>query len=161
VTASPRTFTEHYSGRRIELFGIPKLDDIGRLFADRDQPFILLLATGTTALPESTLVALFASVLSNGCVYACCWGPQAAYLETCFDQAEGVVHPGNTSVVITTNHEIESLEDAIWFAVHAAYPDDDYEDGWERLVVVTVGNEDWRRRAEAYLAAGAPGFAEG
>lgn len=161
MNSAPIIFTEQYSGRRIELIGISKLDHLALALAGRDRPFILFVGTGTTALAESALVALCAAVISQGCVYVCCWGPQAAYLETCFDQAEALVHPGARSVVTTTNHEIDSLEDAIWFAVHAAYPDDDYEDGWENLVVVTVGNEDWRRRAANYLAAGAPGFAEG
>lgn len=161
MTQPHATFTEQYSGRKIELFGAQKLDELPALLGGQAAPFILFLGTGTTPLAESALVRLFGQVIQRGCVYACCWGPQAAYLETCFDQAEAMVHPGAKSVVMTTNHEIDSLEDAIWFAVHAAYPDDDYEDGWERLVVVTVGNEDWRRRAEKYLAAGAPGFAEG
>ncbi len=156
----PIVFTEQFSGRQLELIGVPTLAELPGSLGHRPEPFVLFIATGTTSIPESALVALCEHVIRLGAVYVSCWGPQSGFLETCFDQAEASVHYDRKCVVRTTSHENESLEDALWFVVHAAYPDDDYEDGWQRLVVCAVGSEDWRRRAESFLAAGAPGPAD-
>lgn len=160
VLESHRTFTEQYSGRQLELIGVPSLAELPDVLIPRNAPFVLFVATGSSAMAEPELVELCERVIGLGAVYASCWGPECKRLEVCFDQAESALHPGARSIVLTTCHEHDSLEDAIWFVVHAAYPDDDYEDGWNSVVIATVGNDDWRRRAEAFLAAGAPGPAD-
>jgi hypothetical protein len=157
---SPVIFTEQFKGRQLELIGVPTLADLPGALGERKAPFILFIATGTTTIPETALCGLCEQVLGLGAVYISCWGPQSSFLEACFDHAEAALHPEATSVVRTTSHENDSLEDAIWFVVHSAYPDDAYEDGWKHLVLCAVGSEDWRRRARVYLALGAPGPAD-
>ena len=151
---------EEYSGRRLELIGVPTLADLPDVLVPRAGPFVLFVATGSSKLEDRPLVDLCEKVIVLGAVYTCCWGPDCARLEYCFNEAERTLHPDHKSIVRARCHEKDTLEDAIWFAVHVAYPDEEYEDGWNHVVVAAVGNEDWRRRAEAYLAAGAPGPAD-
>src|SRR4051812_47267177 len=94
---SPVIFTEQYSGRQLELIGVPSLAELPAAIGPRSTPFVLFLATGTTSIPETALCKLCEQVLALGAVYVSCWGPQSAFLEACFDQAEAALHPAATS----------------------------------------------------------------
>jgi len=44
---------------------------------------------------------------------------------------------------MTTWHDDERLEEALWFAVNSAFPAGAYEQTCKTLVTVTIGNQDW------------------
>ena len=57
---------------------------------------------------------------------------------------------------MTTSHEAETLEEALWFAAWSAYPTARYEAETRSLIAVAVGNANWHREMASYLEAGAP-----
>jgi hypothetical protein len=91
----------------------------------------------------------------------CCWGPGARRLEDCFDEAAvylGLDEPPDLTddVVMTTSHEDEPLEEAVWFAAWSTYPTPRYAAETRALLAVSVGADAWDDRITAYLRAGAP-----
>ena len=125
--------------------------------------FVLFVAADETDTSAAEWQKIADNLLQAGAVYVVLWGPGCRELENHFDLAYVVateIHRTLTvpsgSVVMTTSHADESLEEALWFGFHAALPDDAYVDDWHASVAVSVGNNEWYRRIEDYLEAGAP-----
>jgi hypothetical protein len=57
---------------------------------------------------------------------------------------------------MTTWHVDESLEDALWFALHSTVPSSAYLDSTKSVIVVSIGDGGWSERVSTYLEAGAP-----
>ncbi len=100
-------------------------------------------------------------LIERGASYVCCWGPGAERLEDAFDEA-GVLRELKANslptddVLMTTSHDQESLEEALWFAAWSTYPTAAYEATTRTLIAVAVGQAEWHREMLSYLSAGAP-----
>jgi hypothetical protein len=120
--------------------------------------FILLVAADTSGFGGAELVDLAGSILATGATYVCCWGPDCERFHDCFDESETLrtLDAEEDRVVMTTWHDSETLEEAIWFATHSAFPDAGYELGTESVIIATVGNDSWAAEAASYLDRGTP-----
>jgi hypothetical protein len=114
-------------------------------------PFVAFTALDAAALRDDELRSLARTLLQNGCVYSCSWGPEAGRVETAFDleAAEAGIagSPYGDDVVVTTSHEGESLDDALWFALYTAFP----ASGDEAPVLLAITDDRWRADIEARL----------
>jgi len=126
-------------------------------------PFVLFVATRLDAASDAEWVTVAEALLRSGAVYVVCWGPGCRDLETHFDSAyvQGVLArpssaDGAESVVMTTSHYEDTLEEALWFAVHNAWPAPAYEHKCQTVVATSIANVEWHRRIVEYLDAGAP-----
>jgi hypothetical protein len=52
---------------------------------------------------------------------------------------------------MTTWHAEESLEEATWFALNVAFPDDRFFDSCNAVVSICIGNPDWKAALEKAL----------
>ena len=90
------------------------------------RPFVLFTAFDASRMTDEQLDAFAESMLRSGCAYACAWGVDAGRVEDAFDRvamnAELAGKPLVEEVLMTTSHESESLDDALWFAVFDACP---------------------------------------
>ncbi|MEP6889345.1 MAG: hypothetical protein ABI955_01455 [Nitrospirota bacterium] len=82
--------------------------------------------------------------LAQGAVYLCDWGPDCERVRDIIDEVIVNRNPGETDedVIMTTWHDDEALNEALWFAVNSAYPAGAYEGTCETLVAITVENKD-------------------
>jgi hypothetical protein len=90
------------------------------------KPFVLFTAFDASSLTDDQLGSFATSMLEAGCAYVCAWGVDARRVEDAFDwvavNAELAGKPFVEEVMMTTSHESESLDDALWFAVFTAWP---------------------------------------
>ena len=151
-------------GQRARLAGAaPHPVDLPTLLQDLRPGFVLFIASSASDASRAEWEQVATTLLQKGLVYLVAWGPGCRDVEDHFDSAyvnavnaePPLVVPQN-SVVMTTSHADESLEAALWYAVHAAWPDDAYAENSHSTVMVAIGNEEWHQRIETYLAAGAP-----
>jgi hypothetical protein len=114
-------------------------------------PFIGFIAIDTSEVPGDALRAFAVDLLDNGCVYMCAWGPDASRIEVVFDlvavEAEAAGTPYVEDVLMTTSHEEESLDDALWFAVFGAFPPEG-----EARAVLAVCDSAWSDEIEFRFA---------
>ena len=61
-------------------------------------------------------------------------------------------HETQHSVIMTTWHDQESLDEALWFFLNCAFPATDYEDSCRAELVVVIDNENWATQLKARLA---------
>lgn len=110
--------------------------------------FVAFLACDTTAIDLVTLRTLAQSLLRSGCVYFCAWGPGCERVHDIFDEECGADEP----VIMTTWHADESLDDALWFFLCDAHPDDAYADTCRGGVAISVGSTDWELHVRRRLS---------
>ena len=120
--------------------------------------FVLFVAADTRDLPAAEMVAHAKALLRAGASYVCCWGPDCERLHNCFDEAEFALFGEGTDEggIMTTWHPDESLEEALWYAVHAAWPSSEFEASTSAVLVATVNEPEWALQVQEYLEAGAP-----
>ena len=119
--------------------------------------FVVFIAADTTREPGPELVDLAAAILERGATYVCCWGPDCSRFHDCFGEADVYRHLDHDEdrVIMTTWHDDDPLEEAAWFALHSAFPDEGYAEGTGSVLLVTVGNREWHEQLGKYLDAGA------
>jgi hypothetical protein len=64
---------------------------------------------------------------------------------------EGTSVNDDDSTIMTTWHTEESLEEATWFALNVAFPDDRFFDRCKTVVLICIGNPKWRSDLEGAL----------
>jgi hypothetical protein len=115
------------------------------------EPFVAFTALDARRLTNAQLGEFASKLLIQGCVYACAWGPDSGRVETAFDlaavEANLAGQPFVADVVMTTSHEDESLDDALWFSVFTAFPPD-----VDARSVLAVSEETWASEIELRLA---------
>lgn len=117
---------------------------------DSMEPFVAFTALDATALTDEQLGALARSLIGGGCVYACSWGPEADRVETAFDWEvvrSEMEQSARALDIMTTSHEDESLDEAIWFALFVAFPPE-----IEASAVVAIADFRWHGEIEARLS---------
>jgi hypothetical protein len=120
--------------------------------------FVLFIASDTSGIPGADLVAIASAIIRAGAVYICCWGPDCERFHDCFDEADLVINgeASDSRVLMTTWHDDESLENALWFALNSTVPSSAFEASTKSVIVVSIGDQGWSDRVSTYLKAGAP-----
>ena len=119
--------------------------------------FVLFLAADARGISNQPLLGYCTRLLNAGARYVCAWGPECSRVHDAFDQAAAELGLDNSEgVVMTTWHDHEPLEEALWFAANAAFPDDHYADAGGALVALSVHSAGWESQIRRYLEAGTP-----
>jgi hypothetical protein len=116
--------------------------------------FGLFLALDARPISDGELLKLARQALAQGLVFLCAWGPDCERVHDSFDIVRDEGHDDDSdddSVVMTSWHDDEPLEEALWFAIFTQYPAGKYLDNFRSLVAASVGNEKWAREIRAAL----------
>jgi hypothetical protein len=116
--------------------------------------FALFLAMDARGTEAAELVEVARVLAGRSMVYLCAWGADCERVHDVFDQAlaDREPDPTDTNVVMTTSHEEESLEEALWFFCNCAVPTQAYERTCHDWIIVAVGNKDWENRIRSAVA---------
>ena len=86
------------------------------------RPFTVLCALDADGVDVNHLWDFATRLLDAGCMYVCAWGPRCEWVHDVFDAAlvgeTGELPYGED--VMTTWHNDESLDEALWFAIYVA-----------------------------------------
>jgi hypothetical protein len=136
--------------KTIYLITCSSISDVSNQIGTVSKYFGLLLAIDARGLDVSPIFDVATQLLSRGLVYLCAWGPDCERVHDIFDEAivgrelEGTA-PSEVfdGTVMTTWHSNESLEEALWFFVHSAFPAEAYASECRDWVIATIGNPEW------------------
>lgn len=108
------------------------------------QHFLCLLAANFTAASDSEIAGLAEDLLDLGASYFVCWGSGCERAHDLIDQVTLLIDPPipEGSVIMTTWHADEPLEEALLFLLCSAWPDPAFEDSTGCTVAVSVGDEE-------------------
>ncbi len=110
--------------------------------------FVVLLAMDATAASEDTLAAYCESLVLRGCSYLCAWGPGCERVHDIFDSQ--CFH--TESVIMSTWHADEPLDDTLWFFLRTTWTDHAYFDSTRAAIAISVGSPEWASHIERRLA---------
>lgn len=115
----------HIGGTQFREFHVGVLDDASTWSADLSavlKPFVAMTAFDATGLDDATLVAFAGQLLADDCRYTCTWGPDCERVNDAFDRVivDQELDRGDDTVM-TTWHDDESLDEALWFATQVAW----------------------------------------
>ena len=132
-----------------ELFSI-NLADLDALPVRLGLPtrhFACFVASDATSVDSSVLEKFARSLLMSGCVYFCSWGPDCERVHDSFDNMRDADAP----VIMTTWHDDESLDEALWFFVSVSHADESYCSTCGCGVAISIGNTVWAEHIRARL----------
>jgi hypothetical protein len=104
---------------------------------------VLLIAADARGVSTDVIASVAARLLSAGLIYICVWGPDCERVHDVFDEVyvgDGCTEPDFT--LMSTWHDDESLDEAVWYFTQCAFPPDT-EIEKTSYVAVAVGRPDW------------------
>jgi hypothetical protein len=143
--------TTPWSGAALYSKRVADFEALGRLVLPSAQT-VLLIVADSREVPVEEVARAAERLLAAGLIYVCVWGPDCERVHDIFDEVhvgDGTVEPEFTWM--STWHDDEPLEEAIWYFLQCASPPDGEMDGMSDLAV-TIGNDAWADRVERALS---------
>ncbi|MBK8276034.1 MAG: hypothetical protein IPK92_09340 [Nitrospira sp.] len=142
------------SGRQILSLAVPRLEQLPRDLGFNSHHCVLFLAIDATVLADEQLFSLVKWVMDQRAVYVCVWGPGCERVHDVIDEAIATLDrtESDETVIMTTWHDDESLEEALWFALNNAMPASAYSESCSVVIAVSIGSEQWGRKILVYLS---------
>ena len=138
--------------KRTYRFGtVASFEDVPEALHALSPHFVLLLAVDATRLSDDTLRMVARTVLGRGLAYLCIWGADCSRVHDQFDLERDPAETEGT-VVPTTWHDNEPLEEAVWYFAHNAYPSDDFDKSCQDWVALSIGNDEWEQELRKSFA---------
>lgn len=142
------------TGREVFTLAVDSLESLPDAFTSPSPQFAMLLAYDASVIDHKAFDLFTRRLLDKGIALLCTWGPECERVHDWFDQEivymevlEGIERP----CIMTTWHDDEPLEEAIWFLLYAANPVEEYLPTCQASIIVSVGNADWDRQIREYL----------
>ena len=116
--------------------------------------FLCLLAADFTAASNGEIMGLAQGLLDLGASYFVCWGPGCERAHDLIDDVTLLLDPPipDDSVIMTTWHTGEPLEEALFFVLCSAWPHPAFEDSTGCTVAVSVGSTEIAAQIRSALA---------
>jgi hypothetical protein len=120
------------------------------------QHFCLFLALDAKSLDDGKIREVAKRLLQKGLVYLCAWGPDCERVHDLFDYTILEMDPQqDRPVVMTTWHTEESFQEAVWFFINAAFPDEAYVRNCHDWMFAPIGNPGWEKVIRESQSSGA------
>lgn len=117
----------------------------GLVFPSRH--FACLIAWDARLASADSISTLIVPLLRAGASYFVCWGPDCERVHDIIDEvvsAEGERYGvPDDACIMTSWHDSELLEDALWFFLVNTCPDQYYEDTTLVALAISVGERGW------------------
>lgn len=149
TTSASQAGTEAKSGGGTHIGYAESVLQLPDMLAEFDLPVVLFVGAAYSNASVDVWGDVAERLLHRKLVYLVAWGPGCGTLEELFDEVysyardveETLIAPPG-SVLMTTSHPKESMEEAVWFALNAARPSEEYGEQFE-VLLVGIGEPDW------------------
>jgi hypothetical protein len=131
--------------RELYLIHVDSLSEIFPLPEKENSHFGLLLAMDGREEIVENLGEVPERLINEGLAYLCAWGPDCSRVHDIFDLVSVNLekNTGQDFPIMTTWHEKESLDEALWFLLFCAIPYDELIDKCSTSYIISVGNKKW------------------
>jgi hypothetical protein len=141
--------------RELGIVELPNLESLPANLNITGPHFACLVLCDSHEYDANAIGSFAESLLVQGAVYVCAWGPDCERVHDIFDEeivGGGPEVPRFSDGVMTTWHDNEDLDDALFFFLLCTYPDDEFSETCCSALVISVGNSDWADLARAALS---------
>jgi hypothetical protein len=140
----------------IQVLFIGTIEELSDAIQPRNPQFTLFLAWDALALDQAQLRKWMQPLVDRGLVYFCAWGRECKALHDAVDMCdiEPQKNSGNPDFfIMTTWHDDEPLEEALWFFQTLALPTEPPIVGNFDRFAVAVGNPQWADEMSRFFLA--------
>jgi|SRR5580704_5704013 hypothetical protein len=130
----------------IKVVYVEKIEQLTRRLEQSEKCFTLLLAWDVPTVDQTQLRGIMQPLVDRGLVYFCGWGQGCQAVHDAVDMCdiERENHGAKPELfIMTTWHDDESLDEAVWFFKELALPDETQGVGTFDRFAVAVGNPEW------------------
>lgn len=115
--------------------------------------FVCFVAWFSNGIEAQTVHRLAEALLRAGCAYFCAWGIGCERVHDLFDEVSFAMYPEpEESIVMSTWHDEQSLDDALWYFLNNTWPDDPYFETCRAALAISIGGErEWEERIKYAL----------
>ena len=113
--------------------------DIPKEFHLPSKHFACFLVWDSQNNSKQEISGLIEILVKNGVAYFCAWGNDCERLEDVCDEI-GSLNSPNDSVIMTTSHKNEPIEETLYFFLTDTHPDEYYELTLSSSLVIIIGN---------------------
>ena len=141
--------------RKLFSLSIPNLESFPLQLELPSRNFVLLLACDARKIEDSVITDFANSMIDRGIAYFCAWGADCERVHDLFDLAfvtREIEEERQLPHIMTTWHNDESLDEALWFMLFSAYPDEAFADTFGVDLAVSVGNDEWDTHIQKRLS---------
>jgi hypothetical protein len=141
--------------RKLFSLSIPTLESFPLKLELPSLSFVLLLACDARGIGDSVITGFANSMIDKGVAYLCAWGPECERIHDLFDLAfvkREIEERQQYPQVMTSWHHDESLDEALWFMLFSAYPDEAFADSCGVDLAVSVANDEWHTQIQRRLS---------
>src|SRR5678816_2794967 len=145
--------TDEETGRALFCLAIASFDQLPAELDVGSRYFVSLIVCDATGIPSDTVGYVARRLLGAGGVYFCTWGPGCERVHDIIDEiiVSDRLEIDDSSVIMTTWHDHESLEEALWYSIYLAKPGESFEATCRSLLVISVGSTTWAASLRAGL----------
>lgn len=104
--------------------------------------FGCLLVWDASRSNTQEVISVVQPLIDAGCVYFCCWGPSCEWVHDTIDTCDPYLET-TAAVIMTTWHEHDPIEEAVWFFLNTMWPDPAFENSFRSSIAVIIGSKDW------------------
>ena len=141
MTSAPKELCDEYAVHTQHLANFNEL----RKITFPSPHTILLVAANFEPVSSKELADTASELIASGAAYFCAWGENCAEAETIWETAATRLDSkkafGYHSV--TTSHEDETLEEAIWYALNCAFVDEHITESCS-VVLISIDQPEWQ-----------------
>lgn len=130
---------EPVNERALYVTEIPELGEWPEAIDEPKPHFAAFVAADATGLSDEELREFAHRLLGQGAVYVSAWGPGCERVHDAVDGERDDSKP----VVMTTWHADDTLDEALWFALFASFPDEAYVESCDALLAIVVRDPGW------------------
>ncbi len=139
-------FAEDGPQRSLYVCAVDDIDQLCKEVQPNSRYFALFVAVDTRRIDDRRLREVADALVGKGLVCCCAWGPDCQRVHDQIDHAafvENSLTEGSDDVVMTTTHEGESLQEALWFFAVCAFVTPKYEAECTDWIAASVASGDW------------------
>jgi hypothetical protein len=138
------------SGPVCRLGTVPDLGAVHAELPERAESIILFLMVDARNLSTDQIVEMADSIISRKLDYVCVWGPDCERVHDILDEVIVESDLDDQRLVMTTWHDKETLNEAIWFFLYCARNATERANDSERIAI-SINRPDWTAEAHSII----------
>ena len=153
LAASPRV-DEDFPEKIFYLCAADSIETLADKTTHSSANFGLFVALNANGVADDSILQSAKKLLSKGLACLCTWGPDCERVHDLFDVAARGINSAlsGDNVIMTTWHSSESLEEALWFFVHAALVTGEFEKTCKDWIIAPISNPEWEQLIRSKIA---------
>jgi hypothetical protein len=146
---------DNLTGRDLFFLPLNSSNDIPETIKLSSENFVCFIAWDSQKSSVEEISKLLEIIIKNGAAYICSWGPDCGRVHDIADEIDSYPFKEfgspEDSVIMTTDHQSESLEEAMFFFLSTTSPDEYYEKSCNSSLAISIGNKDWNESIKKIL----------